>query len=37
MIVKKVAKLMCQSGDDIGVPLKVSMTYHPNNWSEEGM
>lgn len=27
---------MEKSGDDIGIPLKVSVAYHPNNWSEEG-
>lgn len=28
--------LMERSGDDIGVPLKVDVSYHPNNWAEEG-
>ncbi len=33
-IVQKVQRLMEQSGDDIGIPLRVSVTYHPRNWSE---
>ena len=32
--VKSLAGLMEKSGDDIGVPLTVSIEYHPNNWSE---
>lgn len=28
--------LMEKSGDDIGVPLKVDVSYHPHNWSKEG-
>lgn len=32
--VKKVAALMRLAGDDIGVPLRVGIEYHPNNWSE---
>ena len=27
--------LMEQSGEDIGIPLKVSVSYHPNNWEEK--
>lgn len=26
---------MEKSGDDIGIPLRVSVSYHPNNWAEE--
>ena len=33
--VKKLAKLMQQSGDDIGIPLPVSISYHPNNWGQK--
>lgn len=33
--VKKVQKLMEQSGDDVGIPLKVSCSFHPSNWSGE--
>lgn len=33
--VRKLRELMVQSGDDIGVPLKVSVSFHPNNWAEE--
>lgn len=33
-IALEVKRLMELAGDDIGVPLKVSMSYHPNNWSE---
>lgn len=32
--IKKVAKIMESSGDNIGIPTPVSVTYHPNNWSE---
>ncbi len=32
--VKKLQKLMEMSGDDIGIPLKVSITYNPVSWSE---
>lgn len=32
--VRTVKALMEESGDDIGVPLKVSVSYHPNNWGE---
>lgn len=34
--VEKLKALMTKSGDDIGIPLKVSASYHPENWSEEG-
>lgn len=34
-IVNRVKALMEQSGDDIGVPLKVSASYHPKNWGEK--
>lgn len=30
--VREFARLMAMSGDDIGVPLKVSITFHPDNW-----
>lgn len=32
--VKKLKMLMEKSGQDIGIPLKVSINYHPANWSE---
>lgn len=32
--VKALKALMEQSGDDIGVPLKVSVSWHPRNWGE---
>jgi len=32
-IVSKVKELMEQSGDDIGVPLRASISYHPSNWA----
>lgn len=34
--VRKLQRLMEESGRDIDIPLKVAVTYHPNNWSEEG-
>lgn len=34
-IVEHVQKLMQKSGEDIGVPLKVSIGYHPRNWGEK--
>jgi DNA polymerase I-like protein with 3'-5' exonuclease and polymerase domains len=34
-IVRRLQEIMEMSGDDIGIPLKVSASYHPNNWSEE--
>lgn len=34
-IVKEVQRLMSKSGDDIGIPTPVSITYHPRNWKEE--
>lgn len=33
-IVMKLKRLMEKSGDDIGIPLRVSTTYHKENWSE---
>jgi DNA polymerase I-like protein with 3'-5' exonuclease and polymerase domains len=33
--VMKLKSLMEQSGDDIGIPLKVSVAYHPENWGTE--
>lgn len=33
--VRRLRSLMEQSGDDIGVPLRVAISYHPDNWSEE--
>lgn len=32
--VRRIKRLMEQSGADIGVPLKVSAKYHPRNWGE---
>jgi DNA polymerase-1 len=32
--VRKLAKLMEESGVDIGVPLRVAINYHPSNWGE---
>lgn len=32
--VKKLQRLMEQSGDDIGIPLRVAITYNPVCWSE---
>jgi DNA polymerase-1 len=32
--VKALKGLMQRSGEDIGVPLSVAYTYHPNNWSK---
>lgn len=29
-----IKKLMEKSGDDISIPLKVSVKYHPNNWAQ---
>ena len=34
--VKALKAKMERSGDDIGVPLKVSMTWNPKTWSEAG-
>lgn len=31
---RKLQRLMEQSGQDIGIPLKVSVKYHVNNWAE---
>jgi hypothetical protein len=33
-ILNECKRLMELSGEDIGVPLRVSMKWHPNNWSE---
>lgn len=33
--VRRLQQLMEQSGDDIGVPLRVSVSYHPDNWADE--
>lgn len=33
--IKHVQRLMEMSGDDIGVPLKAAISYHPNNWMEK--
>lgn len=33
--VRRIQKLMEMSGVDIGIPLKVAASYHPNNWSEK--
>lgn len=34
-VIMNVKRLMEQSGDDLGVPLRTSVSYHPNNWSKE--
>lgn len=33
--IMKLKRLMEKSGEDIGIPLKVGVSYHPNNWSEK--
>ena len=33
-LARKVASLMASVGDDVGIPLGVSMKYHDKNWSE---
>lgn len=33
-IVRELQRLMEQSGDDIGIPLRVAATYHPETWAE---
>lgn len=33
--VERLKELMAKSGEDVGIPLKVSVSYHPNNWGEE--
>jgi DNA polymerase I-like protein with 3'-5' exonuclease and polymerase domains len=33
-VILRLKSLMEQSGDDIGVPLKVDVAFHPKNWSE---
>lgn len=35
-LVNRLKKLMEESGNDIGIPLRVSKSCHPNNWAEEG-
>lgn len=32
--IRRIKRLMEKSGEDIGVPLTVSVTYHADNWSE---
>lgn len=34
-IVRECRRLMELSGDDIGIPLRVSVSYHPRSWAEE--
>lgn len=34
--VRRLQRLMEESGDDIGIPLKVAASYHPRNWNEKG-
>lgn len=34
-IVIQLRELMEESGRDIGIPLKASISYHPNNWAKE--
>lgn len=31
---EEMGRLMSMSGDDIGIPLKVSISYHPDNWAQ---
>lgn len=33
-VILKCKELMEESGEDIGVPLSVNYSYHPNNWAE---
>lgn len=33
--IRAIRRLMEQSGEDIGIPLRVAVSYHPSNWSEE--
>jgi DNA polymerase I-like protein with 3'-5' exonuclease and polymerase domains len=33
--VKEIKRIMESCGEDVGIPLKVSMSYHPKNWAEE--
>ncbi len=33
--IRKLKELMEQSGDDIGVPLRVSVSYHPVSWADD--
>lgn len=32
--VRRLQRIMEKSGEDIGIPLKVSASYHPGNWSK---
>jgi DNA polymerase I-like protein with 3'-5' exonuclease and polymerase domains len=32
---KRLQQLMAQSGEDVGIPLRVGVSYHPRNWAEE--
>lgn len=32
--VDTIKRIMMQSGDDIGIPLRVSVSYHPHNWAQ---
>jgi DNA polymerase I-like protein with 3'-5' exonuclease and polymerase domains len=34
-VVNECKRLMELSGDDVGVPLRVSVSYHPENWKDE--
>jgi len=34
-IVNELRRLMAMSGEDIGVPLSVSASYHPRSWGEK--
>ena len=33
--IRTLQKLMELGGDDVGVPLRVSISYHPNNWAKK--
>lgn len=33
--VRRLRTLMEQSGDDVGIPLRVAISYHPRDWSAE--
>ncbi len=32
--VRRLKRLMEESGEDIGIPLKVAITYNPTSWAE---
>ncbi len=34
-MVRRLQALMEQSGDDVGIPLRVSVSYHPTDWGRE--